>query len=160
MKANAVWILNILTTTTRRRWRNRNGGVKTAVWRTFTRRLTLRHAVKNKRVTVQGPVKRPQMDYISHTMRDPHATPLSHDRPPIRAQGVGDCPPVDGGKAHDAPGAVMARTALRRAECRGRHMNAPAGPRGRTAGGGHGRGARRGATGGPTGPQTWTESHA
>ena len=60
-----MWILEVLTTTTRRRWRNRNGGVKTAAWRTFRRRSTLHHAVKNKRVTVQGPVKKPQMDYMS-----------------------------------------------------------------------------------------------
>ena len=61
----AVWILNVLTTTTRRRWGNRNGAVKTAAWRTF-RRSALHHAVKNKRVTVQGPVKKPPMDYMSH----------------------------------------------------------------------------------------------
>ena len=30
------------------------------------RRSTLHHAVKNKRLTVQGPVKKPQMDYMSH----------------------------------------------------------------------------------------------
>ena len=32
----------------------------------FRRRSTLHHAMKNKRVTVQGPVKKPQMDYMSH----------------------------------------------------------------------------------------------
>ena len=47
-------------------WRNRHGGVKAAAWQTFRRRWTLRHAVKNKRVTVQDPVKKPQMDYMSH----------------------------------------------------------------------------------------------
>ena len=56
-------MLNVLTTTTRRRWRNGNGGVKAAAWRTFGAR---HHAVKNKRVTVQGPVKKPPMDYMSH----------------------------------------------------------------------------------------------
>ena len=45
-------------------WRNRNGGVKTAAWQTFRRRSTLHHAVKNKRITVQGPVKKPQTDYM------------------------------------------------------------------------------------------------
>ena len=34
-------------------------------WRTFRRRSTLQHAVKSNRVTVQGPVKKPQMDYMS-----------------------------------------------------------------------------------------------
>ena len=62
----AICFLNVLTTTTRRRWRNRNGGVKTAAWWTFRRRSTLHHTVKNKRVTVQGPVKKPPMDYMSH----------------------------------------------------------------------------------------------
>ena len=52
--------------TSRRGWRNRNGGVKTAAWRTFRRRSTLHYAVKSKRVTVQGPVKKPPMDYMSH----------------------------------------------------------------------------------------------
>ena len=47
-------------------WRNRNGGVKTAAWRTFRRTSTLHHAVKKERVTVQGPGKKPQMDYMSH----------------------------------------------------------------------------------------------
>ena len=50
-------------------WRNRNGGVKTAAWRTFMRRRrrpTLHHAVKDKRVTVLGPVKQPEMDFMSH----------------------------------------------------------------------------------------------
>ena len=42
------------------------GGGKTAAWRTFRRRWTLHHAVKNKRVTVQGSVKKPQMDDMSH----------------------------------------------------------------------------------------------
>ena len=65
-KLNAVWIFNVLTTATRRRWRKRNGGVKTAAWRTFGRRSTLHHAVKNKRVTVQGPVKKQQPDGMSH----------------------------------------------------------------------------------------------
>ena len=49
-----------------RRWRNRNGGVKTAGWWTLRRRSTLHHAVKDERVTVQGPVKKPQMDCMSH----------------------------------------------------------------------------------------------
>ena len=40
--------------------------VKTAAWRTFRGRLTLHQPVKNKRVTVQGPVTKPQMDYMSH----------------------------------------------------------------------------------------------
>ena len=31
----------------------------------FRRRSTLHHAVKNKRVTVQDPVKKPQMGYMS-----------------------------------------------------------------------------------------------
>ena len=44
-------------------------GFKTAAWRTFMRRSTLRYAVKNKRVTVQGPVKKPPMDYMSHRGR-------------------------------------------------------------------------------------------
>ena len=52
--------------TTRRRRRNRNGGVKTTAWRTFRRRSALHRAVKNKWVTVQGPVKIPQMDCMSH----------------------------------------------------------------------------------------------
>ena len=52
---------NVLTTPTRRRWRNRNGGAKTAAWRPFRRRSTLHRAVKNKRVTAQGPVKKPQL---------------------------------------------------------------------------------------------------
>ena len=30
------------------------------------RRPTLHHAVKNKRVTVRGPVKQPEMDFMSH----------------------------------------------------------------------------------------------
>ena len=30
------------------------------------RRPTLHHAVKDKRVTVLGPVKQPEMDFISH----------------------------------------------------------------------------------------------
>ena len=38
--------------------------VKTAAWWTFRRRSTLHHAVK--RVTVQGPVTKPKMDYMSH----------------------------------------------------------------------------------------------
>ena len=63
---NAVWIRNVLTTTTRSRWSNRNGGVKTAAWRTFRRRSTPHSAVKNKRVTVQGPVKKPPMGSMSH----------------------------------------------------------------------------------------------
>ena len=46
--------------------RSRNGGVKTAAWRTFRGRSTLHRAVKNKRVTVQGPVKKPPMDDMSH----------------------------------------------------------------------------------------------
>ena len=41
-------------------------GVKTAAWRTSRRRLTLHRAVKNERVTVQGPVKKPPMDCMSH----------------------------------------------------------------------------------------------
>ena len=41
-------------------------GLKTAAWRTFRTRSTLPHAVKNTRMTVQGPVKKPQMDYVSH----------------------------------------------------------------------------------------------
>ena len=65
-EGEAVRILNVLATTTGRRWSNRNGGVKTAAWRTFRRRSTLRHAVKSRRVTVQGPVKKPQTDYMSH----------------------------------------------------------------------------------------------
>ena len=60
-----MWIPNVLTATTRRRWRNRDGGVKTTDWRTFRSRSTLHHAVKNNRVTVQGPIKKPQMDYMS-----------------------------------------------------------------------------------------------
>ena len=36
------------------------------VWRTFRRRSTLHHVVKNKQVTVQDPVKKLQMDYMSH----------------------------------------------------------------------------------------------
>ena len=65
-------------TTTRRRWTNRNVGVKTAAWQTFSRRSTLHHAVKNKRVTVQGPVKKPQMDYMSHSgsLEPPAPPPL------------------------------------------------------------------------------------
>ena len=75
---NAVRVLNVLTATTRRRWRNRNGGVKTVAWRTFGRRSTLPHAVKNKRVTVQGPVKRPQMDYFTQGgWTPPPNTPLT-----------------------------------------------------------------------------------
>ena len=31
------------------------------------RRPTLHHAVKDKRVTVLGPVKQPEMDFMSHT---------------------------------------------------------------------------------------------
>ena len=62
----AAGSLNVLTATTRRRWRSRNGGVKTAAWRTFRRTSTLRRAVKNKRVTVQGPVKKPPMGHMSH----------------------------------------------------------------------------------------------
>ena len=54
-KVNAVWIRRVLTSATRRQWRNRNGGVKTAAWRTFRRRSTLHRAVKNKRVTVRAP---------------------------------------------------------------------------------------------------------
>ena len=61
-----MWILNVLTTTTSCRWRNRNGGVKTAGWWTLRRRSTLHHAVKDERVTVQGPVKKPQMDCMSN----------------------------------------------------------------------------------------------
>ena len=68
-KVNAVWTLNVLTTTTRRRWSNRNGGVQTAAWRTFRRRSTLHRAVKNNRVTVQGPVKKPQMDLFDRSER-------------------------------------------------------------------------------------------
>ena len=56
-------VLDVLTTTTHRRWRNRNDGVKTAAWRTFRRRSTLHHAGKNKWMTVQGSVKKPQVDY-------------------------------------------------------------------------------------------------
>ena len=63
---HAVQILNALTTTTRRRWRDRNGGVKTAAWRTFRSRSTLHRAVKDERVTVQGPVKKLPMGYTSH----------------------------------------------------------------------------------------------
>ena len=70
----------VWTTTTRRRWRNRNGGVKTAAWRTFRRRSALHRAVKNKRVTVQGPVKKPQMDYMSHRGSHPPPGP-----PPTRS---------------------------------------------------------------------------
>ena len=44
-------------------WRNRNGGVKTAAWRTFRRRSA---SCGEQRVTVQGPVKKSQMDYLSH----------------------------------------------------------------------------------------------
>ena len=47
-------------------FRDRNGGVKTAAGRTFRRRSAEHHAVKNKRVTAQGPIKKPQMDYMSH----------------------------------------------------------------------------------------------
>ena len=39
-QGSAVWTLNALTTPTRRRWRNGNGGVKTAAWRTCRRRST------------------------------------------------------------------------------------------------------------------------
>ena len=60
-KGNDVWIFHVLTTATRRRWTNRNGGVKTAAWRTFGRRSTRHRAVKNERVIVQGPVKKPPM---------------------------------------------------------------------------------------------------
>ena len=35
-------------------------------WRQDSGLATLRHPVKNKRVTVQGPVKKPKMDYMSH----------------------------------------------------------------------------------------------
>ena len=38
-------------------------------WQAFTRRRrrpTLHHAVKDKRVTVLGPVKQPEMDFMSH----------------------------------------------------------------------------------------------
>ena len=38
-------------------------------WRTFMRRRrrpTLHHAVKDKRVTVLGPVKQPEMEFMSH----------------------------------------------------------------------------------------------
>ena len=52
--------------TTTRRNVTQGGAVKTAAWRTFRRRSTLHHAVKNKRVTVQGSVTKPQMDYMSH----------------------------------------------------------------------------------------------
>ena len=61
-----MWVFNVLTTTTRCRWRTINCGVKTAAWRTFRRRSTLHHAVKNERVTAQGPVTKPQMDCMSH----------------------------------------------------------------------------------------------
>ena len=64
-KGNTVWILNALTTTARRQWRHRNGGVKTAAWRTFRRRSALHRALEDKRVTVQGPVKKPPMGYMS-----------------------------------------------------------------------------------------------
>ena len=43
------------------------------------------HAVKNKRVTVQGPVKRPQMEYMSHRGAGPPPpphTPLTPLLPP------------------------------------------------------------------------------
>ena len=45
---------------------NTNGGVKTAAWRTFGRRWTLHRAVKNERVTAQGPGKKPPMDCMFH----------------------------------------------------------------------------------------------
>ena len=79
---HAGWILNALTTTTRRRCRIRNGGVKTAAWRTFRRRSTLHHAVKNKLGTVQGPVKKPPMDYTS----------TRGAYPPPPPKGTGCCP--------------------------------------------------------------------
>ena len=58
----AAWICNVWTTTTRRRWRHRDCGVKTAAWRTFAP-----HATKSReeRVTVQGPVKAPAQDIMS-----------------------------------------------------------------------------------------------
>ena len=40
-------------------------GVKTAAWRTFRRRSALHRAVKDERVTVQGPVQKPQLDCTS-----------------------------------------------------------------------------------------------
>ena len=42
------------------------GGVKTAAWRAFRRRSALHRAAKSKRVTAQGPVKKPPMDYMPH----------------------------------------------------------------------------------------------
>ena len=45
------------------------------------RRPTLHHAVKDKRVTVLGPVKQPEMDFMSH--RGSHTThPSPLDPPP------------------------------------------------------------------------------
>ena len=41
------------------------GGVRTAVWRTFRSRSTLHEAVKSKRGSVQGPVKKAQMACMS-----------------------------------------------------------------------------------------------
>ena len=50
-------------------------GSKTAAWLTLRKRSTLHHAVKNKWVTVQDPVRKPQMDYMSHRGLDPLTPP-------------------------------------------------------------------------------------
>ena len=47
--------------------------------------MTLHHAVKNQRVTVQGPAKKPQMDYMSHRAD-------VHPRPSYRH--ATSCPPI------------------------------------------------------------------
>ena len=64
------------------------------------RRSTLHRAVKNKRVTVQGPVKKPQMDSMSHrggggrdALEGGEGTPLCdipRSSPPSRAPSL--CP--------------------------------------------------------------------
>ena len=35
-------------------------------WADLQEKIDTHHAVKNKQVTVQGPVKKPQLDYMSH----------------------------------------------------------------------------------------------
>ena len=55
-----------------------------AAWRTFRRRSTLRHAVKNKRVTVQGPAKKPPMDFMSHRGGDSAGCRMYPSPPPWR----------------------------------------------------------------------------
>ena len=48
------------------------------------RRPTLHHAVKDKRVTVLGPVKQPEMDFMSHrggAFQTPPPPPLSEPPP-------------------------------------------------------------------------------